>query len=349
MPLDREFYGQRTGDMTQFCGVRRSVILEGKGFGVETADLWNRRGIALTCYPGRGMDLGRMSYKGIPLSYHAKPGLTAPGYYESGGLNWLRGFFAGMLTTCGLSEVGGPDRTEHPVIGSVDLGLHGRISHAGAEDVCVHRGWDGDTYGVSVSGTVREACLHAENLTLTRTVSLKIDEPVVQIDDVIRNESCRPAPLMLLYHINAGYPLMDEGSRFFADVSETRPHSLAAQYDPAGWRVMGSPSDTPEKVYFHTPALNKDSWSVAGLYNEALQMAFTVRFQGLNHLTEWRMEGLGEYVLGIEPGNCNPIGRKAQEEARALEILPPWGEKHVKLELCVLEGQEAADMVKRHD
>ena len=104
---DRIFLQSRTGDMAQFCGARRSVLAEGRAAGVETVDVWNYAGLAFSVYPGRGMDIGRLTYRGVPVSYLAKPGVASPGYYESSGMNWLRNFFAGMLTTCGLSNVGG--------------------------------------------------------------------------------------------------------------------------------------------------------------------------------------------------------------------------------------------------
>lgn len=59
------------------------------------------------------------------------------------------------------------------------------------------------------------------------------------------------------------------------------------------------------------------------------------------------MENVCEYVWGLEPGNCNPVGRKAQEEKGALETLRPWGEKKVELVLGVAEGREEIEALTR--
>ncbi len=61
---DRIFLQSRTGDMAQFCGARRSVLAEGRAAGVETVDVWNYAGLAFSVYPGRGMDIGRLTYRG---------------------------------------------------------------------------------------------------------------------------------------------------------------------------------------------------------------------------------------------------------------------------------------------
>jgi hypothetical protein len=335
---DPLFFAKRTGDMAQFCGARRAVLSDGKAAGVEVVDIWNHAGLALSVYPGRGMDIGRFSYKGMPVSYHAKPGVTSPAYYENTGMNWLRSFFAGMLTTCGLSNVGGPDSFEHPVIGAVPLGLHGRVTNTGAEDVCVRQGWRGDEYQVSVAGKLREACLHMECWTLEREIGASFNSKEIWIRDSIMNNSDDEQPLMLLYHINVGYPLLDAGARFFSD-SVVIPCSPEAVQDPEGYKTVGPPiRGAREKTYFHTPAPDASGWSMAMILKDALQNAFYVKFKGLPKLTQWKMESTCEYVFGIEPGNCHPIGRRGQEAAKELERIKPWGEKRVELMLGMADG-----------
>lgn len=61
----------------------------------------------------------------------------------------------------------------------------------------------------------REACLHAENYTLERKLETSLRSKEIKITDIIVNNSQYEQPLMLLYHINVGYPILDEGARFF--------------------------------------------------------------------------------------------------------------------------------------
>ena len=54
--------------------------------------------------------------------------------------------------------------------------------------------------------------------------------------------------------------------------------------------------------------------------------------------TEWKMLGEKEYVLGIEPGNCRPMGREAEREAGRLVELPVGGSVQMGFVLEVVEG-----------
>lgn len=337
----REFLTARSGRMSQFAGAQRSIMLEGKGFGVETVDLWNQTGVGLQVFPGRGMDIGRVTLAGVPFSYMAKPGIVSPAYYENTGMNWLRNFFAGMLTTCGLSNVGGPEWYDDPIIGTTQLGLHGRISNAGAENVSIQQGWVGDEYIVSVSGEVRESCLHAENFVLRRKIWLSLNEKTVHIEDEIENESYLDLPLMLLYHINVGFPVLSEQAHFMRSEALTQPRE---DYGSERWKDMELPqAGYTERVYFHKPV--KGTPAMAAVVNEPAQLALVVEFdpEQLPCLTQWKMCNLSEYVMGIEPGNCHPVGRTKTEKDGSLEILPAGYKKHVNIKLRLMNTKEEID------
>ena len=40
-------------------------------------------------------------------------------------------------------------------------------------------------------------------------------------------------------------------------------------------------------------------------------------------LNQWKQMGEGEYVTGLEPGNCYPIGQKANAEKGMLRMIEP--------------------------
>ena len=50
--------------------------------------------------------------------------------------------------------------------------------------------------------------------------------------------------------------------------------------------------------------------------------------------------GEGEYVLGIEPGNCHVGGRKKAREDGTLEFIKPGEIREFKLEVEIVEGEE---------
>ena len=51
----------------------------------------------------------------------------------------------------------------------------------------------------------------------------------------------------------------------------------------------------------------------------------------MKYFTEWKMMGEYEYVLGIEPGNCQPDGRDVMRQKGILETLKPNEEKTFSL------------------
>ena len=97
-------------------------------------------------------------------------GITSPAYYEEPGLGWLRSFFVGLLTTCGITNAGAPSTDQGRA-----FGLHGRVSNAGAEDLAIDQEWEGDEYLLRLKGRMREVFpLVGENMTLTRRIETRL-------------------------------------------------------------------------------------------------------------------------------------------------------------------------------
>ena len=59
--------------------------------------------------------------------------------------------------------------------------------------------------------------------------------------------------------------------------------------------------------------------------------------KNLPYFTQWKMMGEVEYVLGLEPGNCLPDGRKVMREQGKLEFLAPGAEKVHKITFTFTE------------
>lgn len=127
--------------------MRPCILQDGKAEGVKAARIDTGSGLSFTILPGRGMDIPDASYRGIPLHFFSGTGITAPTYYEEPGLGWLRSFFVSLLTTCGITYSGAPDEDQGQA-----LGWHGRISNAGAENVCINQEWQDDEYVMTVQG-----------------------------------------------------------------------------------------------------------------------------------------------------------------------------------------------------
>ena len=100
---DRRTVSRYTGDLSQIGGTRHYELSEGKARGVRAVDVATGMGLQFTVLPDRGMDISRCSFRGTNLVYRTATGEVHPAYYDPHGQEWLRGFFGGLLTTCGLT------------------------------------------------------------------------------------------------------------------------------------------------------------------------------------------------------------------------------------------------------
>ena len=230
------------------------------------------------------------------------------------------------------------------MLGTRPLGLHGRISNMAADQVCVQEEWRGEDLVMTVSGRLREAMLHGESLTLRRQVQAHLGESRLVIHDVVENEGLAERPLMILYHINLGYPVLDEHSRLIGRSREIQPNSELAKAELDQWSKMGPPvAGAAERVYFHDLAANLQGEARMALVNDALELGVYVRFNKnrLPRLTEWKNLGAADYVVGIEPGNCAPVGQAEQRKRGGLEHIKPGEKREFEVEIGVLPDREA--------
>lgn len=331
------------GSISQLGGLKRYVFAEGRAKGVEAVDVTTGSGLDFTVLPGRCMDIAWMHYKGIPIAYMSKAEITDSSYLEHDGMEWLRSFYAGMLTTCGFSNVGGPCREDRRIFGNQLLGLHGRLSHIPANEVCCTGKWIGDDYVMSVEGLMRQSAVHGENLVLRRTITSRLGEKKLYIHDEIENEGHVDEPVMLLYHMNFGYPLLNADSRLLTASKNICGADETAQAELAQCKEFHEPMHLrDERCYFHELCSDTDGMTEIALINDDLELGATLRFsvKELPCLTEWKMLSEGEYVLGLEPGNTNPIGRPVAQERGTLEYLAPGQKKEVTIEMMILDGAE---------
>jgi hypothetical protein len=313
------------GTMKQLAGVTLGVLDNGRGRGVRVADFDNGSGLAFQVLPDRGMDIGRATFRGIPLSYLTPVGIAHPAYYEPDGFRWLRSFGAGLMTGCGLSHVGAPEaeagmRVDGP------LGLHGRLSNTPAENLCVAEDWVDGVYRLQVSGILREASFFAENLECRRTISTAMGKDGIVICDRITNRGVRPAPMMALYHINAGFPLLDERATLDGRVVGTRPRTDNAAAGLAEWRACQPPTaGYVEQCFYHDVDPDADGMARMTLTNPGCGLALEVAWRKaeLPFFTQWKMMGCQEYAMGLEPGNCHPDGQSVERANGTLRILAP--------------------------
>ena len=104
----KRFLGKYVGDFSQLFGIKEYTLSGGTSKGVKAFDIRNGSGLEFTVLADRCLDIAGLSFKGANCSYISKTGIVAPEYYDETGIGFLRSFYAGFLTTCGLRNVGSP-------------------------------------------------------------------------------------------------------------------------------------------------------------------------------------------------------------------------------------------------
>jgi hypothetical protein len=323
------------GDPQQVAGAKSFMYTDGKAEGVRGISVNTGGGLQFTVLPGRGMDVPEAFFKGKALHFSSGTGITSPAYYEEAGLGWLRGFYVGLLTTCGIANSGAPsvDRGE-------PFGLHGRVANAAAEDVCVDQRWEGDQYLISLKGRVREVKAMFENLGLTRALETRLGEAGFTIHDVIVNNGFEPQPLLMLYHFNFGFPLLGPKTQVIAPVTETVPRDDEAVQDRGVEECLSYPAPVQgyrEKVFFHTLGTDSHGETFVSLVNpdcgDGTPLGLSLRFnrKELPVFTQWKLPRKGFYVTGLEPGTAPPLGRGVLREQGSLPLLQGQEEYHIRI------------------
>lgn len=338
---------EKIGDISQIGGIQQFKMVGGYKDGVDAVEIRTGGGLRFIVVPGKGLDISLADYNGIPLAWRTPASETSSFYYYEPGLEWLRSFGGGLLTTCGLTYAGAPcvDQGEA-------LGLHGRISNTPASNVCVNAQWQGDDYHMEVSGWLREYRFKAENLVLHRRISAILGDNKLWIDDEVVNEGNITVPHMILYHINAGFPVVDSGSEFVSTTQAVIPRDNDAKVDVEHYYLNELPTKGYlERCYYHEMATYSDGYAYAGLVNKHLpdgrQIGFYVKYdtKELPKFTQWKMNGVQEYVVGMEPANCWVEGRDKERSRGTLQFVEPGEKREYHLEIGITSTLEEIEQL----
>jgi hypothetical protein len=162
----------------------------------------------------------------------------------------------------------------------------------------------------------------------------------------VTNDGFETVPHMLLYHVNLGYPIVEDGARIsIVPAAVTEPRDAEAADGGERWMCVEPPQPGyKEKCYFHRPAAGPDGFACAILSNPALDggLGVSVRFRPdqLPWLVEWKMMGAGAYVVGLEPANALVMGRATERAAGRLQHLEPGEARRYEVEIGVRVGAD---------
>ena len=201
-----------------------------------------------------------------------------------------------------------------------------------------------------LTGRMREASVFGENLVLERRIVSRLGTSQLSLEDCVRNEGFRSTPLMLLYHVNLGFPLLDEKSELLSNSASVRPRDQIAASGIGQYNRFQPP--TPgyeEQVFYHTLKSDAEGHAKVALINrtygggQGLGVYLRFRLAELPYLVEWKMMGRGEYVCGLEPSTNLVEGRDKERKEGRLQMLEPGESRSYKLEIGVLGSRLEID------
>jgi hypothetical protein len=322
-------------DLRHLADIRPFELSDGPERGVRCLHVRNAAGLDFTILADRGMGLYDAQFRGVPLAFISSVGAIHPAYAEQPGLGWLRTWYGGFLTPCGLTQVGSPCNDD-----GEELGLHGRLSNLAAQQLKWGADWQDDRYVLWAEGILRETSVFGANLVLTRRIHTTLDEAKMWIEDHVENRGMAPAPLMILQHFNLGFPLADSTTRLILPAHTTVPRDDVARPGLDRCLEFDDPIDGyQEQVFYHDLQADADGKVEVRLVNPAFNngqgLGVAWRYPKAEYpvLTEWKMMRAGFYAIGVEPGNCHVEGRVAERERGTLQMIAPQEVRTFNIEL----------------
>jgi hypothetical protein len=328
----------------QIGGIETAVLDNGLGRGTRIAWVNTGAGLRYKVVIDRGLDIADAFHNRHSLVWLSHAGVTAPRPDANKGLEWLWAFAGGLVTTCGLTHVGGPESDQ-----SGERGLHGRFSNLPAQvESVIQPNLATSKLEMSITAVVRESRVFGPNLELRRTISSPLGDPALRIHDVVKNVGNARTPHMLLYHCNYGWPLVDKGTKIVWKgqcVSRGLDMDNAIFNSTHDFRTAQPPLErhraTGEACGFIDVTSDADGMCTIGLYNEKLGLAVATRYKKrqLPALANWQHWGPGEYVTG--GAGDEPAHRRGQgPRAKKLLHLDPGQSRTYDIEIRVLTQEQ---------
>lgn len=353
---------RRVGNLLQLGGIEHVAYQDGHARGGRALQVATGSGLRFSVMPDRGLDVGRAEFAGVGLCYLAPNLFPGPWFYE-GKLDdyaWLRVGLGGFFNTAGLVTIGLPQTISTEQYGFTQrlterYGTHGRIALTPASRYSYGEDWDGDRCRLWVEGVVREEISYGENLSLARRYETELGSNAFTMVDVVTNDGWFPSPHQLLYHVNLGYPLVDDGAEVLAAVTEEpadMSFTTSGSSESTGrWRTVTDPvAGFTHEGYVVSMRADADEKVAVALVNRRLRpeaggLGVYLRYDRRQFpvYIAWRMMREGLYAIGLEPAT-NPFGELEQLLADGYPLMLEPGESRTyETEFGILDGADAID------
>jgi hypothetical protein len=230
------------------------------------------------------------------------------------------------------------EQYHYPAKRTETFGLHGRVSNRPARLVGYGERWQGEECLLWAEGEVLQAAVFGEHLLLRRRIEARLGESRLKIHDEVENVGPDETPHMYLYHVNVGFPVVDEGSELLLPALSLHPEDASGM----DYRQFAAPeANFVEQDFEHDLAGEEDATVPVAVVNRELGLGVYQLFNRAQfpHHFVWRMLGEGTYVVGIEPSTNRMAGRLDAKKRGELIQLRAGERRTYDLELGALEGE----------
>jgi len=332
---------------SQIGGIDAYVIDEGPARGVRALCVNTGAGLRYRVLVDRGLDIDQAAFNQHSLTFLSHQGVIPPSRSLDRGLDWLKGFPVGLLTSCGPWNIGAPctDQGE-------DLGLHGPHSNTAASvESVVQPDPHAGRLDMSVVGLLRYGAFYGPCVELRRTIRSTLGENAIHITDEFYNAANTPVPHAWLLHINFGHPLLDAGAEFCYDAFKVEPvgdSPASAEYFKPGNNYKRIPNPLAQHsgpdsyVGYIYPRPARDGSATVAVVNRKLKLGVAVRYntREFARCANWQHWGQREYVAALEPSTGTVEGRNKDRALRLLGSLRPGGRKTYAYSIAVVTAKD---------
>lgn len=269
---------KKISNLRQIASVTRYQIIDGNGEGLKVLDV-NNGVLRFLLNETKALDIMQLFHQGTNISFVSKNG------FQSGNNEFSKRFEGGMLYTCGLDSAGGRAGYE----------THGSFHNLKAQ-ICKVLCDDDE---ICIEGTIEDTALFGKHLLLKRCIKTKVNADYLEVEDELINLGHKDEEFCLLYHINLGYPMIDEGVKIFDDPEVVIPRTEYAKVRFNDRNICSDSVDNEEeRCYFiehNVPQVK--------VKNEKLCKEFTLQYSkdSLPKFVEWQSMSSSDYALGLEP------------------------------------------------
>lgn len=265
-------------NLMQIACIKRYTLSGGKENGIRVVEIDNGI-LRILLNESKNLDVMQVFHKGVNLSFVSKNGFTARE------IPFLNRFEGGMIYTCGLDSLGGREGFE----------LHGSLHNYPATVISTICQED----KIEVISKTEVTSLFGGNLLLERKITTAPLSNTFKVSDTLTNLGTKDDKYCLLYHVNLGYPMLDEGVKIVMDEQEVIARNSWAEKHQAGRKTFEAPiNNEDERCYFITH--NKPEVKVI---NDKINKTFILRYSKdtLPKFVQWNSPATQDYALGIEP------------------------------------------------